>query len=418
MKTTSCVFILKGIAAIILALSLQSGIFSQSLKPGDSIKSLVDFLNAGTFLSPKDYILKSLEEKDIVVLSERHHREFTQYKLIVDVIQDKRFSGDVYTEVGVFNSGDRINEFLKKEGLSAEQVETEILDIFKKLDMFPLWPNYNYYYLLESVYQINQQRNQNDKIFIHPLDVPFDWDSISCDEQYKMFVEMMEPQNNMPPVIDRNSIMAKLFIRNYYEAKYYNPNKRKALVIMNTYHGYTRIPPYLPFPNEPTSYSTASYIYKTYPDKTKGILINFYPTSNEIKLVADGKWDAAFKLTGNKNKGFDFADTPFGETKFDMYNFGGNDYKQVNFEYLFDGFIFYEPIENFQLAVGIPHIFDDSLFVLEFYRRTTIDEHITLEEAKSSMEIQSYIKEKNGLKINKLPNLDQYYDLINQWILK
>ena len=231
-------------------------------------------------------------------------------------------------------------------------------------------------------------------------------------------MEMMEPQNNMPPVIDRNSLMAKHFIWIYDEAKYFNPNKRKALVIMNSYHGYTRIPPYLPNPTEPFSYSTSSYIYKTYPTDTKGILINFYPTSNEIKLVADGKWDAAFKLTGNKNIGFDFAGTPFGETKFDMYNFGGNAYKSVDFETLFDGFVFYEPIENFQLAVGIPHLFDDSSFVEEFYRRTAIDEQITLDEAKSSTETQNYIKETNELKINKLPNLDQYNDLINQWILK
>ena len=136
-----------------------------------------------------------------------------------------------------------------------------------------------------------------------------DWDSITCDEQYKMFMEMIsEPKLKRYPSrlsTPPTSLMAKHFVWIYDEAKYFNPNKRKALVIMNSYHGYTRIPPYLPNPTEPFSYSTSSYIYKTYPmANVKGILINFYPTSNQIKLVAEGKWDAAFKLTGNKNIGF------------------------------------------------------------------------------------------------------------------
>jgi hypothetical protein len=185
---------------------------------------------------------------------------------------------------------------------------------------------------------------------------------------------------------------------------------------MNTYHGYTRIPQYLPNPTEPYTYSTAAYIYKTYPTITKGILINFYPTSNTIKLVAGGKWDAAFKIAGNKNLGFDLKGTPFGETKFDMYNFGGRDYKTVNFEDIFDGFIFYKPVENFELAVGIPNLFNDSLFVEEFYRRKAIEENTTIEVAKSSKETQRYIEKTNVLNIEKLENLNQYISLINKWI--
>ena len=65
-------------------------------------------------------------------------------------------------------------------------------------------------------------------------------------------------------------------------------------------------------------------------------MINYYPTSENPILIADGKWDAAFRFTGNKNVGFDLKDTPFGKTKFNMYNFGGSDYETVNFEYIFE----------------------------------------------------------------------------------
>jgi len=256
----------------LIVLGFCTAVLAQTL-PNDSIKPYVDFLNSKTFLSPKEYVLKSFEDKDIVVLCERVHAEIKQYEMIVDILKDERFTGNIYTEVGVFNAGNEINEFLLEENLSDGEIKEHLLKILRNLDMFSLWPNYNFYYLLENIYLINQQRGLTEKIKLIPLDVVFSWDSIKCDEQYNMFYEMLEPQNNLPPVIDRNAIMAKHFIRKYYMEKYYNPNKQKALVIMNTYHAYTRIPSYLPLPTEPNLYSTAEYIYKTYPNSTKGILI-------------------------------------------------------------------------------------------------------------------------------------------------
>jgi len=403
------------VTTILISVGFCSAVFTQTL-PNDSIKPYVDFLSGKTFLSPKEYVLKSFEEKDIVVLCERLHPEFKQYEMIVEIIKDKRFTGNVYTEVGVFNTGHQINDFLLKENLTEIEIKEHLLAIFRNLDMFSLWPNYNYYYLLENIYQINQERQSTEKIQVFPLDVMFSWDSIKCDEQYNMFLDMMEPQKNFPPIIDRNVIMAQYFIRKYDQAKYDNPNKKKALIIMNTYHGYTRIPQYLLHPTEPNTYSTAEYIYKTFPNSTKGILIN--GISNSWKLVANGEWDAAFRFTGNKNVGFDMKDTPFGKTKFDMYNFGGNAYETVNFEYIFDGMVFYEPIENFEVVVGIPGIFDDKAFVTEFYRRTALEERITIEEAMSSKEINQYVEDWNVKKVNKVDDLDKFNDLINKWITK
>lgn len=280
------------------------------------------------------------------------------------------------------------------------------------LDYFTIWENYNYYYLLNSIYDINQKRKENDKIFLFPLDVEFSWYSIKCPEQYKMFLYLMETSD-----ISRNEIMGKHFIRAYQNSKRNNSNKTKALVILNTYHGFTKTPVFLPLPTMRNILATAEYIYKTYPNITKGILLNGYVFS-PIKLVADGKWDAAFKINGNKNLGFDFRNTPFGTTKFDMYNFGGNDYAPVNFEYIFDGFIFYTPVEDFKLAVGIPNIFNDKEFVEEFYRRTAIAENITIEEAKKSKETKAYIETINNLKIGEIQKLDVLTKELNKWLTK
>ncbi len=403
---------MKKVILVFIVLSISTLVYSQSLQPNDSIKIFVDYLTNGNNLSPKEYIFQSFEKNDIIILSERHHKELKQYELIADLIKDDRFKGNIYTEVGVFNSKKQINEFLKKEGLSKEEKETELLNIYKVLDFFTIWENYNYYYLLSSIYDINQKRKENDKIFLFPLDVEFSWGSIKCPEQYKMFHDMMETS-----VISRNEIMGKHFIRAYQNSKKNNSNKTKALVILNTYHGYTKTPAFLPLPTMPNILTTAEFIYKTYPNVTKGILLNGYVFS-PIKLVADGKWDAAFKLNGNKNLGFDLKNTPFGTTIFDMYNFGGNDYATVNFENIFDGFIFYTPFENFELAVGIPNIFNDKEFVEEFYRRTAILKNITIEEAKKSKETKAYIENVNSLKIGKIQKLDVLTKELNKWLIK
>jgi len=401
----------------LLACCVAQVAFSQKMQPADSIVAFVEFLKGGTFLSAKEYVLKSFEDKDIVVLSERHHAEFKQYELIIDILGDPRFKGNIYTEVGVMNTGKQINELLKKEGLKADEVDAEIRNIFKNLDMFSLWPNYNYYYLISSVYTINQGRKAAEKIFIYPLDLIFSWDSLECAGQYKMFMDMMEPQNNMPPVIDRNEIMAKHFISVYEDEKYSNPNKSKALVIMNTYHGYTRIPAYLPKPTEPRNYSTAEYIYKTYPQKTKGILINGYIFWPNRRPVAGGKWDAAFRLTGKKDMGFDIKGSPFGATTFDMYNFGGSDYKTVNFEFIFDGMVFYKPIEEFELQVGIPGLFNDPAFVQEYYRRVALEENMSPEQAKTSSAVNEDIKKFNVLNTSGIKEIDQIRPMIDRWII-
>ena len=64
----------------------------------DSIKPYINFLENNNFLSAKDYILSKFETYDIVIISERHHADMTQYEVILDVVKDNRFNGNIYTE--------------------------------------------------------------------------------------------------------------------------------------------------------------------------------------------------------------------------------------------------------------------------------------------------------------------------------
>ena len=275
---------------------INFSIFSQTIQFNDSIKEYVDFLNKEKYLSPKEYIFKQFETNDIVILSERHHADTTQYELIISIIKDNRFKGAIYTEVGIFNSLKLINQFLLKENLTKNERKQSLLAVYRDIDFYIVWEKYNYYDLLSSIYDINQHRKKEEKIFLIPLDVEFHWDKLKNHEQYQLFDDYTD--NN---IIDRDLQMGKHFVKAYSYLSNKYPNKKKALVILNVYHGYTRIPTFSPLPTRPDIYSSAEYIYKTYPNKTKGILIN---TVNYVKkeLVEKGKWDAAFKLTGNKVK--------------------------------------------------------------------------------------------------------------------
>jgi len=402
---------------LLLAAVIASGtVCAQQIQGNDSIKPFVGFLNSNSLPGPKEYVLKSFEKYDIIILSERHHRELTQYELITDILKDAGFHGNVYTEIGIFNIRDRIRSFLTKEGLTKDEKEKELIQIYRDLDYQPIWENYNFYFLLSSIYDINQGRPANDKIMLVPLDMVFYWDSIGCNDQYKMLMDMMEPRQGLPPVISRNDVMAQHFTREYYSER--SRGKVKALVILNTYHGYTRIPEYRPNPSEPSTYSTAQYIYKSFPGKTKGILINGYIFHPKFRLVAGGKWDAAFRVTGNHSAGFDLRDTPFGKTRFDMYNFGGSDYRTVDFEYIFDGLIFHTPVEDFTLATGIPGFFDDPAFVEQFYRRTAISMDIPEGEVRKSDEIRNFMESCNKLRIEKTQETDELNREMNQWLKK
>ena len=366
-----------------------ASVFAQggTIIKNDSIKPYIHFLENNTFLSAKEYILSKFDTYDIVVLSERHHWDITQYEVILDVIKDERFKGYVYTEVGVSNMAERLNNFLLNSTFTEEEKERELLSIYRDIDYDVCWENYSYYQLLSEVYEINKNRKKEDKILIFPTDVAFDWNDFTTSESYALFIKLISAENNG---INRESIMGHNFV-NFYEAiKYDNPEKKKALVIQNSHHGYTRKPPYW---SEPLIHTTGEYIYKSYPDKTFGIYINFLRIPGEWnKLSNDGIIDAAFEYTKIDNIGFDLKDTPIGNTKFDLYRFGWG--YNINFDYIFDGMIFYKPLKEFVLKRGIPNIYPKE-YEKQFFYRIAINENQTLEEAMNDEENIEYLKKIN-----------------------
>ena len=390
---------------LILTLTINISVFSQKME----LKPYVSFLQKNKFPTAKEYILEKFETKDIVIISERDHRDITQYELYVDVIRNQNFKGNVYTEVGSWNNYQRINKFLLNSKLSEKEKEEELLSIYRDLDYTILWEKYNYYFLLNSIFEANKTRNDKDKILLFPLDLEFDWKNFDCHSQYKLFDDYSENS-----IIDRNIIMGKNFVNFYEYAKKRNPERKKALVIENTYHGYIRIPNFLPLPTQPDIYSTGEYIFKTYPENTTNIYINYFTQGFHNGLTNEGLFDAAFYFTKTDNIGFDLKNTPFGNSKFDLYNFGG-DYDKVNFDYIFDGMIFYKPIVEMNLVTGIPNVYPKE-FEKQFHERMTLIDGISYEE--SIKENEELLKELNTKTETKLQDsiIQKINSQIKYWI--
>ncbi|HIP47531.1 MAG TPA: hypothetical protein EYG92_00985 [Lutibacter sp.] len=395
---------------ILILILFSSNIFSQEKGYKPKLEPYVNFLEKNKFKSAKNYILSKFETKDIVIISERDHRDLSQYDVYFEVLKDPRFKGNVYTEIGSFNNYKRINKFLQNSNLSEKEKEKELLSIYRDLSFDVIWEKYNYYALLKTVYQINKMRESNDKILLFPLDLEFDWKEFDCHSQYKLFDDYSEYGT-----IDRNVIMGKHFVRFFEYAKKRNQNRKMALVIENTYHGYVRIPKYIPLPTRPEIYSTGEYIYKTYPEITTNIYVNYYTQGFFKGLTNNGLFDAAFDYTKIDNIGFDLKKTPFGNSKFDLYNFGGTDYEKVNFDYIFDGMIFYKPISEMNLVVGIPNVYPEG-YEKQFYERWTLVDGITYEQSKN--ENREYLQEINEIKSFNLPDSikQKINNQINYWL--
>jgi hypothetical protein len=320
------------------------------------IESHVQFLQTQS-QSPKDYIFKLFETNDIIVLGERDHRDTTQYDLILDILSDPRFInqvGHVYTEIGSVNHTEWANQVVKGNFENNKAFETDFVKLYRDLTYHKLWDKYNMIKYLKGVYQINRTLPEEKKLTIGFTDCPFDWNGMTH-EKYQDYARRYLYTFNV-----RDSVMALNFIEQYENQKPINGNN-KALLIQSRPHAI----------NLNTTYKgvrtkrVGSHIKDKYPEKAKIIAFNWYNwvplewnnvrygEAHTIGLSDDGKWDAAFEVSGKNPTAFNLQNTPFGLTSFDyIYD------QDIQYQDIIDGIIFYLPFYEFECTRGLPGIVD------------------------------------------------------------
>ena len=342
-----------------------------------TLKDYVQYINNYSS-TPVEYIFKLFEQSDIVVISERDHRDTTQYELILDILKNPRFAkeiGYVYTEVGCINRTSDVNKLIKGNFKTDEDFMNHLLSYLRTGEVFyPLWEKYNRVQFLKGIYEIN--RNSRKKITLGLTDCEFSWSDIDSAEEYKNFYYS-------PACEYRDSTMAANFAQMFEQQKP-KKGKRKALIITNQPHAINATM------TKKTYHRQGKWLKERYgQDNVKIVIFNWaeyrFYDGKTFPLIAGGLWDAAFEVIDCKPFGMDIKGTPFGNTPY-----LDPAYKNLRWEDVADGIIYYKPFYETIVTVGIPNIIDSG-FESEFMRRIRIYYEAiiglaapNLEDAKSS----------------------------------
>lgn len=328
--------------------------------------------------TPIEYIFKLFEQSDIVVIGERDHRDTTQYELILEILKDPRFVneiGYVYTEVGCVNRTSEVNKLITGKFQNDEDFMNHLYSYLRTGEVFyPLWEKYNRVQFLKGLYEIN--RNNRRKITLGLTDCAFSWNDISSAQEYKDFYYSAACEY-------RDSTMAANFAQMFEQQKP-KKGKRKALIITNQPHAINATM------TKRTYHRQGKWLKERYgQDNVKIVIFNWaeyrFYDGKTFPLIAGGLWDAAFEVIDCKPFGMDIKGTPFGNTPY-----LDPAYKNLRWEDVADGIIYYTPFYETILTVGIPNIIDSG-FESEFMRRIRIYYEAiiglaapNLEDAKSS----------------------------------
>ena len=313
------------------AIYTDSPLYASPRPTPHSVGRYVDFLKDNR-KDINDYVMGLFDKYDHVILCERHHQEMTQYDMIYNLVTDKLFVdkvGVLFTEVGCIESRKAYKEFvdttypndtLVEKGLASFMTENQSVHL--------LWPNTNWFSFLKRMYYFNHHNPKQVKI----LFADRNWLDRS----------MLEA---------RDSIMADNIISTIL-----SDSIQKSLIIMNYRHAYL------------TSGNCGNYISQKFPDKVANVMINFgkadlisavlRPGNEMIKPIQHGKWDVAFEQIEDSDFAFDFSESPFGEDRFDHFFVPTSSVNNLQYQDMFNGFIYYKAPNEQYTSVGYPYIFD------------------------------------------------------------
>ncbi len=279
-------------------------------------------------ISAKDYIFELFEKYDIVVLCERNHLEITQWDFITEIVKDERFIknvGNIFTEYGAVSKQNQIDSLLNTKFESVDSLQKSFSKLMK-------YRNQGFYNFICNLNLINAELP--DSLKLREFFTDFDY--------FNEYFPQTYPNDR-----NRDSLMADIVITKYKEIQK-NENRKKILVITNYRHAFG------PIDSNSKLYNQTEFIFNAFPNKTANVLLNqFAKNKNIINYpIHFGEWDRAFAQLNDKQIGFNFKNSPFGECKFDLYPF----YPEgITYQDVFTGFVFVNSPKNFVYATYYPY---------------------------------------------------------------
>ncbi|HEY5591274.1 MAG TPA: hypothetical protein VIK55_09675 [Paludibacter sp.] len=403
----------------ILLLTIMSNLTFSQTKNAD-ISGYVTFVEDQQ-TSAKDYILNLFKKYDIVVLCERNHPETTQYELFYDIASSPFFIrnvGNIFTEVGSISNSQNTLNFIKTKFKNDSIKQLKQAEVYENGFFPPLWNNTNFYEFTGKLNTLNGRLGKRKQINL------FTSGTRNPTTEQRKNIENMK-QYIMENYPKRDSLMASYIITTFDSIRK-NSSRKKALVIMNYRHAFSKS-----LLNDGTI-NVGEYLKRHYEGKFANVYINSLASTLNIPIeekkkpqifqcgdqipIQYGKWDAAFLLGHKENSGFNFQYSPFGKDSLDIWPFSTN----CNYEDIFTGFVYYLPIEKHRLSNGVKN----------FYRGVDVDQIIRdwnlfnkalgkNEENKCTPEFKADLEQEMSIERSVgYPNLKQYEIVIDQWLKK
>jgi hypothetical protein len=360
------------VAMLALSRGLGNAQARDARRPGDAAAAQDDYTGHVAYIkehghAPTDYILDLFDSYDLVVLCERTHPEYTQWQLIYDVVRDRRFGqkvGHLFTEYGSVSAQAALDEFMAQPLLTPEQINARVRALMRRMTVWPLVDQANFYDFQRKLYTLNRSLSAARRTALYYSDIPFEWEGMT-EERYRAL--------SNATFRDRDKIMAERIIAAFREITAKEPRK-KALVVLNYRHAMGN----LERADGSRTNNATGFLMEAFPGRVANVLLHTV-SPGAGRLIADGKWDAAFRLAGNRPAACSLAGSPFGRDAFDLWDLAMAD--RYRYEDVFTGYVFDGPLRAHTIVNGFPGMLDGfESEVLERSKALGADYHRRMKE--------------------------------------
>lgn len=336
-------------AFLIFASSLLSRGGWSAIGHKPELDPYVSFLKGTSPQDPVDYVFHLFETKDVVIIADSVHEETTQWELFSRIVQDARFRttvGNVFTELGSVSQQPDLGRIIHGSKVDEEAVK----ELLRNFPIHPPigWNVNNFYEFLLDANRLNLSLAEDEKINVFFSDIPWKWDNLSKSE-FEAWQALLG---------SRDKIMADRILLKLRKLAASKGRMPKALVIMNTRHGYGAVKR----PDGSWFENTGTYLFRHLGDRVANVMIHgvsrqFTSGGPKQALIAQGKWDATFFVNKDRPVGFDLKGSPFGDDRFDnlLPLYGHLTYQEV-----FTGLIFHAPLKDQRVHGNIPAFYDET----------------------------------------------------------
>jgi hypothetical protein len=320
---------------------------------------------------PVKFVLNKFDNYDLLIFDDALHSAYEPFMFYQKLIKEPDFKKRVkyiFLEVISINKQPCIDSYMKSSPENQSLLYSAFQDDFSGYG----WAYQTYFDLLHTIYTVNQNLADSEKIKVLAVNNPVYWSEIKTPEDVGLFRQSLIGNDYSMYMIILN------YMANFKE-------NRKGIFLTNTRHAYKGIKD----KQNNLYWDCGTFFHQWHPGKTYSIRVhnvNLYIESKkevsplQVKTTAGtenynlkwvriekGKWDYVFREYGNKPVAFDLKDTPFGNTPYIgnhmLYAAAGQTIYDA-----YDALVFLAPIDSLHMTALTKKIYTDK-FKKELERR-------------------------------------------------